>query len=124
MSENKLYFTEDHEWVKVEGDIGYIGITDYAQGELGDLIFVELPSVDDNFNKKDVFGTIEAVKTVADLYMPVTSIILDINPKIEDKPELINSSPLDDGWIVKVKIQNLSELENLLNNNQYNNLIK
>ena len=122
MNENLLY-TKEHEWIKVEGEFAYIGITNYAQGELGDIIFVELPDTNDEFNANDVFGTIEAVKTVADLFMPVSSSIVEINDALEDEPELINSSPEEKGWIVKIKITNKSDLDDLLSYNQYKDLI-
>ena len=124
MSDKKnLLFTKEHEWLDVDGDEAQIGITDFAQGELGDIIFVELPEVGDNFSKDDVFGTIEAVKTVADLYMPVSGEILELNNIIEDSPELINTSPHENGWIIKIKITEKSEVDTLLNENQYKELI-
>ena len=124
MSDKKnLLFTKEHEWLDVDGDEAQIGITDFAQGELGDIIFVELPEVGDKFSKDDVFGTIEAVKTVADLYMPVSGEILELNNIIEDSPELINTSPHENGWIIKIKITEKSEVGTLLNENQYKELI-
>ena len=124
MSDKKnLLFTKEHEWLDVDGDEAQIGITDFAQGELGDIIFVELPEVGDKFSKDDVFGTIEAVKTVADLYKPVSGEILEINNIIEDSPELINTSPHENGWIIKIKITEKSEVDTLLNENQYKELI-
>ena len=122
MSE-QLLFTKEHEWIKIEGDTALIGITDYAQSELGDIIFVELPEVDDDFANNDVFGTIEAVKTVADLFMPVSSKIIAVNSSIEDSPELINTHSQSEGWIVKVSIKNVSELENLLTLDEYKKMI-
>ena len=113
----QLLFTKEHEWIKIDGDTAIIGITDYAQSELGDIIFVELPEVDDSFANNDVFGTIEAVKTVADLFMPVSSKIIEVNSNIEDSPELINTHPQSDGWIVKVSIEDVvlwNELQILL----------
>ena len=118
-----LLFTKEHEWLDVNGDEAQVGITDFAQGELGDIIFVELPEVGDTFSKDDVFGTIEAVKTVADLYMPVSGEILELNNVIEDSPELINTSPHERGWIIKIKITEKSEVDALLNENQYKELI-
>ena len=118
-----LKYTKEHEWVKVDGDTALIGITDYAQSELGDIIFVELPEVDDSFANNDVFGTIEAVKTVADLFMPVSSKIIEVNSNIEDSPELINTHPQSDGWIVKVSIEDASELESLLTLDEYRKMI-
>lgn len=119
----QLLFTKEHEWIKIDGDTALIGITDYAQSELGDIIFVELPEVDDSFANNDVFGTIEAVKTVADLFMPVSSKIIEVNSKIEDSPELINTHPQSDGWIVKVSIEDASELESLLTLDEYKKMI-
>ena len=119
----QLLFTKEHEWIKIDGDTALIGITDYAQSELGDIIFVELPDVDDSFANNDVFGTIEAVKTVADLFMPVSSKIIEVNSNIEDSPELINTHPQSDGWIVKVSIEDASELESLLTLDEYKKLI-
>ena len=119
----QLLFTKEHEWIKINGDTALIGITDYAQSELGDIIFVELPEVDDSFANNDVFGTIEAVKTVADLFMPVSSKIIEVNSNIEDSPELINTHPQSDGWIVKVSIEDASELESLLTLDEYKKMI-
>ena len=119
----QLLFTKEHEWIKIDGDTALIGITDYAQSELGDIIFVELPDVDDSFANNDVFGTIEAVKTVADLFMPVSSKIIEVNSNIEDSPELINTHPQSDGWIVKVSIEDASELESLLTLDEYKKMI-
>ena len=104
-------------------DVATIGITDYAQSELGDIIFVELPEVDESFEINDVFGTVEAVKTVADLFMPVGSKVIEVNSNIEDSPELINSNPQSDGWIIKVSINNTSELDSLLTLSQYKEMI-
>ena len=120
---NNLLYTKEHEWLDVNGDEAQVGITDFAQGELGDIIFVELPEVGDTFSKDDVFGTIEAVKTVADLYMPVSGEIIELNNVIEDSPELINTSPHENGWIIKIKITEKSEVDTLLNENQYKELI-
>ena len=117
-------FTKEHEWIKIESNVAIIGITDYAQSELGDIIFVESPQLGDKFNAGDVFGTLEAVKTVADLYMPVGSQILEINDKIDSNPELINSDPEGEGWIVKVTITSKEELKTLLNEKQYQEIIK
>ena len=118
-----LLFTKEHEWLDIDGEEAQVGITDFAQGELGDIIFVELPEIGDSFNKDEVFGTIEAVKTVADLFMPVSGEIISINNIIEDNPEMINSNPLDDGWIIKIKITDKSEIDTLLDHNKYNELI-
>ena len=116
-------FTKEHEWLIVDGDIATIGITDFAQGELGDIIFIELPSVGDCFVSEEVFGTIAAVKTVADLFMPINGDIIEINDQIEDNPDYVNSSPYEKGWIAKIKISNASDLGNLLNHEDYKKLI-
>ena len=122
--DKQLLFTKEHEWIKVDGKIATIGITDYAQSELGDIIFVELPVQDEIFESNDVFGTIEAVKTVADLFMPVSSKILEVNSNIEDAPELINTSPQDEGWIVKISINDMNDLDGLLSIDDYKKMIK
>ena len=121
---SKLLFTKDHEWLKIDDDTAYVGITEYAQSQLGDIIFVELPTKNEKFNSNDVFGTIEAVKTVADLFMPVTSEIIEINSQIENSPELINEDAENKGWIVKVKISNMRDINNLLSHDEYKKMIK
>ena len=120
---NNLKYTKEHEWLKIEGNVAYIGITDFAQGELGDIVFVELPNLNDTFTQNDIFGTIEAVKTLADLYIPVSGSIIAINNNLESEPELINSDPYGEGWIVKIEILNMSEIDALLSDVDYNNLI-
>ena len=119
---NNIKYTEDHEWVKLVGDTLIVGITDFAQSELGDIIFVEFPQFGDKFNSNDVFVTIEAVKTVADLFMPVNSEIIEINEMLENEPEKINSDPYNDGWIVKVKLSDNNN-DDLLSYEEYNKLI-
>ncbi len=114
-----LLYTKDHEWAKKNGDELTVGITDFAQGELGDIIFVELPSVGDEFEGGDPFGTIEAVKTVADLFMPVSGEIVEVNDNLEDNPEAVNKDPYGAGWIVKIKISDESELDDLLSADGY-----
>ncbi len=111
---DNLKYTKDHEWLKVEGDEAYIGITDFAQGELGDIVFVEIETEGEELAKEEVFGTIEAVKTVSDLYMPVSGEVLEVNSKLEDTPEIINQDPYGDGWLIKIKLENTSELDSLL----------
>jgi len=118
-----LKYTNEHEWIKVEGDEVIVGITDFAQSELGDIVYVELETVGDTLEKGEVFGTIEAVKTVSDLYMPISGEVLEKNEKLEDEPELINKDPYGDGWIIKIKISNKEEIEGLLNADDYKNLI-
>ena len=120
---DSLLYTNDHEWIKIEENQAIIGITDFAQSELGDIIFVELPDVGDIFSKDDVLGTIEAVKTVVDLLMPISGEVISINDNIEDEPELINSKPFDEGWIIKIRINDESEKESLLNEDKYKKLI-
>ena len=114
-----LKYTKDHEWLRVEGSEAYLGITDFAQGELGDIVFVEIDTVGDTIGRENVFGTIEAVKTVSDLFMPITGEVLELNDKIESSPETINKDPYGDGWLVKISIQDESELNDLLTANQY-----
>lgn len=118
-----LKYTKDHEWIRVEEDFAYIGVTDFAQGELGDVVFVEIETEGESLDKEEVFGTIEAVKTVSDMFMPVSGEVLEINPKIEDEPELINKDPYDEGWLIKISIADSSELDELLTPEQYNDLI-
>ena len=118
-----LKYTKDHEWVRIEGEEAFIGVTDFAQGELGDIVFVEVETEGDELNKEDVFGTIEAVKTVSDLFMPIGGEVLEFNEKLEDAPELINSDPFGEGWIVKIKIADTAELEELLSAEAYKALL-
>ena len=119
-----LKFTNDHEWVRVEGENAYVGITDFAQNELGDIVFVEVETIDETLEKEEPFGTIEAVKTVSDLLLPVGGTILELNEKLEDIPELINKDPYGDGWIVKMKLTNPAEVDDLLDTAAYRNLIE
>jgi len=118
-----LKYTKEHEWVKIDGNSVTIGITNHAQGELGDIIFIEFPDLDQAIEKDDPFGTIEAVKTVADLFAPVSGIITEINDTLEDSPETINKDAFGDGWIVKIAISDASELDDLLSAEQYAELI-
>lgn len=115
----ELKYTKDHEWIKKEGDVVTIGITEYAQGELGDVVFVELPEVDDNFSAEDTFGTIEAVKAVADLFSPVSGDVVEINEVLADQPDTVNSDPYGDGWIVKIKMSDASEWDGLMSADEY-----
>ena len=119
-----LKYTDDHEWVSIKDDIAIIGITDFAQSELGDIIFVEFPDTGMSINQKDSVGTLEAVKTVADIYSPVTGEIIEINDNLESSPELINEDPYEKGWILKIKISNKDELDGLLSNSDYEKMIK
>jgi len=118
-----LKYSKDHEWLKIEEDSAYIGVTDFAQGELGDVVFVEIETEGESLDKEEVFGSIEAVKTVSDLFMPVSGEVLEINPKIEDEPELVNKDPYGEGWLIKISIADSSELDELLTPVQYNDLI-
>ncbi len=118
-----LKYTEDHEWIKVNGDEAFIGITDYAQQQLGDVVFVEIETEGESLAKGDTFGTIEAVKTVSDLFMPVTGEVLEVNPKLESTPEIVNSDPYGDGWMIKIKIENQADLDELLSAAAYKETI-
>lgn len=120
---SELKYTKDHEWIKVEGDIVTIGITDFAQSELGDIVYVEVETVDETLNADEVFGTVEAVKTVSDLFLPVAGEILEFNESLEDAPEKVNTDPYGEGWMVKVKVTNVSDLDNLLSNEAYKAII-
>lgn len=116
---SELKYTKDHEWVRVEGDIAVIGITDFAQGELGDIVFVDISTQGETLNQHDVFGTVEAVKTVSDLFMPLSGEILEVNADLDGSPEKINSEPYNGGWMVKVKMTNSAELEGLMSSSDY-----
>jgi glycine cleavage system H protein len=118
-----LKYTKDHEWLRVEGDMGYVGVTDFAQGELGDIVFIEIETVGETFKKEEVFGTIEAVKTVSDMFMPVGGEILEMNPVIGDTPDVVNKDPYGQGWMVKIKISDPSEIDQLLSPEKYKELI-
>ena len=119
----ELKYTEEHEWVKIEDNIATIGITDFAQGELGDIVYLEIDSLDSEIALNEVFGTVEAVKTVSDLFMPVGGKVIEMNSTLEDKPELVNEDPYGEGWIIKIDISDLSEVDNLLSPEDYKNLI-
>jgi len=119
-----LLYTEDHEWVRVEGDEAYIGITDFAQSELGDIVFIEVETVDEELDTGDAFGTIEAVKTVSDLFMPIAGTVLELNEALEDTPEIINKDSYGEGWIIKIKISDSGELDKLIDANAYKNSIE
>lgn len=118
-----LKYTKDHEWIRVEKDVVYVGVTDFAQGELGDVVFVEIETEGENLDREEVFGAIEAVKTVSDMFMPLSGEILEVNQKIEDEPELVNNDPYGDGWMIKISIADSSELDDLLTPEQYKNLV-
>tara|TARA_B100000686_G_scaffold39042_1_gene40430 strand:+ start:70 stop:447 length:378 start_codon:yes stop_codon:yes gene_type:complete len=121
---NNIKYTEDHEWVKLDGDIATIGITDFAQSELGDIIFVEFPDDGIEVTQKESIGTLEAVKTVADIFSPLSGNVIELNTNLESTPELINESPYDAGWILKIKINDSEEINSLISSSDYNNLIK
>ena len=120
---SNLKYSKDHEWVRVEGDIAYIGITDFAQSELGEIVIVDITTEGETLAREAVFGSIEAVKTVSDLFMPVGGEVSEVNPKLEDNPELVNSDPYGEGWMIKVKMTNPSEVGNLLDAEAYKALI-
>lgn len=118
-----LKYSKEHEWIRIDGDVAFIGITDFAQGELGDIVFVEIDTVGETIEQDKVFGTIEAVKTVSDLFMPVTGEILEFNESLGDAAETVNSDPYGQGWLVKVKVTNPSELDGLMDVNTYKEMI-
>ncbi len=118
-----LKYTNDHEWLRVEDEIAYVGITEFAQGELGDVVFVEVETVGEVLAKGESFGTIEAVKTVSDMFMPVAGEIIEFNSNLESSPELINKDPYEEGWIIKLRIEDPSGIEDLLSDQEYGNLI-
>lgn len=121
---NTLLYTKNHEWLKLENNIATVGITEYAQKELGDIVYIEVDLINELVNANEVFGTIEAVKTVSDLYSPITGKLVEFNSLLEDEPELVNTNPYDKGWIVKFEISDSSNLSNLLNESEYTNLIQ
>jgi glycine cleavage system H protein len=118
-----LKYTKDHEWILVDGEFGTVGITEYAQGELGDVVFLDIPTVGKAVKVGDSFGTIEAVKAVSELYAPVSGTVMELNPNLESQPELVNKEPYDGGWMVKIKMTNKSDLNNLLDSANYRKLI-
>ena len=119
-----LKYTKDHEWVRVEGNEAYVGITDYAQGELGDIVFIEIETEGEELAKEEVFGTIEAVKTVSDMFMPIGGEVLEINEKLEESPEIVNKDPYGEGWLIKIKLKDTSEVEELLEAAAYKSLLE
>ncbi|MGI4736982.1 MAG: glycine cleavage system protein GcvH [Janthinobacterium lividum] len=118
-----LHYTKDHEWLRVEGDVAYIGITDHAQRELGDIVYVDIDTVDKDIAQHAVFGTVEAVKTVSDLFSPITGTVLEVNAKLADAPETVNSDPYGDGWIIKMSVANPAEIEALMTAETYAELV-
>jgi glycine cleavage system H protein len=119
----ELKYSKDHEWLRVEGDNAYIGITEFAQGELGDIVFVDVDTEGEELEKEEVFGSIEAVKTVSDLFMPINGEVLSFNKKLEDEPELINTDPYGEGWVIKIAISDVTELDELLDASAYQELV-
>ena len=114
MDQIELKYTKDHEWIRVDGEHAYIGITDFAQGELGDIVYVEIETLEESVDMGNVFGTIEAVKTVSDLFMPVNGVIIEVNEKLESEPELVNNDPYGEGWMVKIKLNDPTQVNELL----------
>ena len=119
-----LKYTKDHEWILIEGDHATVGITDFAQGELGDIVFIEVETIGETLNREEVFGTVEAVKTVSDIFMPVSGEVIEFNESLESAPELVNQDPYGKGWIIKMRLSDLSEIGKLLNSEEYKNMVK
>jgi glycine cleavage system H protein len=119
-----LKYTKDHEWIKVDGSVATVGITEYAQDQLGDIVFIEIETEDETLDKGEVFGTIEAVKTVSDMFMPISGKVLEVNPNLEDNPDTVNSDPYGEGWMIKIEFTNADELNELLTNTEYENEIE
>ena len=122
MNPKELKYTNDHEWVKIENEFAMIGITNFAQQELGDIVYVEIESLNQKINKGEIFGTVEAVKTVSDLFMPISGKVIEINEKLDSEPELVNNDPYGDGWMIKIKIEDGLEIEKLLDFSSYENI--
>tara|TARA_B100000287_G_C20626406_1_gene778017 strand:+ start:1148 stop:1525 length:378 start_codon:yes stop_codon:yes gene_type:complete len=118
-----LKYSKDHEWLRIDGNEAYIGITEFAQGELGDIVFVDVDTEDECLEHEAVFGSVEAVKTVSDLFMPISGTVLEFNNKLEEEPELINTDPYGEGWIIKISVSDIAELDTLLDANQYRDLV-
>ena len=119
----ELRYTEEHEWVKLDGNVATVGITDFAQSELGDIVYIEIDTLDAEINSNEVFGTVESVKTVSDLFMPVNGKVVDVNSSLEDNPEAVNDDPYGEGWIIKIEVSNPSDIDALMNSEEYKNLI-
>ena len=120
---SNLKYTKNHEWIRVEGEFAYVGITDFAQKELGDIVYLEIETVGESLAKEEAFGTVEAVKTVSDLFMPVAGEVLEVNPDLENEAELVNKDPYGQGWLIRIKVQNSSELNDLLTDEGYKSMI-
>jgi glycine cleavage system H protein len=121
---DSLRYTKDHEWVKIEGDVATVGITDFAQRELGDIVYVEIETVGKELNAGEVFGTVEAVKTVSDLFLPVSGTVTEVNPGLNNNPEAVNSDPYGEGWMIKMKVRNTTDLDNLLTAEAYQKMVE
>ena len=119
----ELKYTNDHEWIKIDGDVVTVGVTDFAQGELGDIVYVEVDTLDEELSKEEVFGTVEAVKTVSDLFMPISGEVIEFNETLETNPEKINEDPYGDGWIIKIKVSDSSEIDTLLSADDYSKAV-
>ena len=120
---SELKYTKDHEWVRIEGDVATVGITDFAQGELGDIVYVEVETLDESLDQEEVFGTVEAVKTVSDLFLPLSGEIIEFNEALEDEPEVVNADPYGNGWMIKIKISDTSQVDALMTAEDYKALI-
>lgn len=120
---SELKYTKDHEWVSIEGDVATVGITDFAQGELGDIVYVEVETLDETLGQEEVFGTVEAVKTVSDLFLPLSGEIIEFNEALEDEPEKVNSDPYGEGWMIKIRISDASQVDDLMSDEDYKELI-
>ena len=120
---NDVKYTKDHEWLRIDGNEAFVGITHFAQSELGDIVFIDVDTEGESLEKEEVFGSVEAVKTVSDLFMPINGEVLEFNTNLEDNPELINSDPYGEGWIIRVSVSNADELEELLNSDDYKKLV-
>ncbi len=120
---SELKYTKDHEWIRIDNDIATVGITDFAQGELGDIVYVEVETLDETLEKDEIFGSVEAVKTVSDLFLPLSGEIIELNELLLDEPEKVNTDPYGDGWMIKVKINDASEIDSLMSEADYNELI-
>ncbi|MFT5645732.1 MAG: glycine cleavage system H protein [Aureispira sp.] len=118
-----LKYTKDHEWVRVEGDEAYVGVTDFAQGELGDIVYIEIESEGETFDQEEIFGSVEAVKTVSDLFMPLSGTVLEFNTALEEEPELVNTDPYGAGWMIKIKLSDLAQLDELMDVKTYQDLV-
>ena len=121
---SELKYTKDHEWIKIEGDVATVGITEFAQGELGDIVYVDVDTLDDTVEEGEVFGSVEAVKTVSDLFMPLSGEVIEFNEELEEEPELVNSDPYGKGWMIKIKISDSSQINDLLDATAYKELIE